>query len=156
MSCEDSINIVKSSGHISEIKIIGSLSDGLDIDFSSLSIDYLMVNDAGNDCADFSGGKYIMGVLSLSNCGDKGVSIGEQSIISIEDLSIKRSIIGIASKDSSVSSIQSTHFDDVEICLDVYQKKQEFYGSMLSINQLNCDGKRYRKDSNSTLLDYEL
>ena len=156
MSCEDSINIVKSSGHISEIKIIGSLSDGLDIDFSSLSIDYLMVNDAGNDCADFSGGKYIMSVLFLSNCGDKGVSIGEQSIISIEDLTIKRSIIGIASKDSSVSSIQSTYFDDVEICLDVYQKKQEFFGSMLSINQLNCDGKRYRKDSNSTLLDYEL
>jgi hypothetical protein len=155
-SCEDTINIINSKGHLSEIKIISSLSDGLDVDFSSLTIDSLMVDDAGNDCADFSGGTYSIGNAVLLNCKDKGISIGEKSSVLIADLTIQNSYIGIASKDSSVSSITTSNFDNVEICVDAYQKKQEFYGSIISINQLKCDGERTRKDSNSNILYREL
>ncbi len=155
-SCEDTINIINSEGHLSEIKIISSLSDGLDVDFSSLIIDSLIVDDAGNDCADFSGGSYSIGSASLSKCKDKGISIGEQSSVSIADLNIENSYIGIASKDSSVSSITVAHFDNVKICVDAYQKKQEFHGSIISINQFKCNGKKTRKDNNSNILYHEL
>ena len=155
-SCEDTINIINSTGNISEIKIISSLSDGLDVDFSNLAIDSLIVDDAGNDCADFSGGTYSIGNAVLSNCEDKGISIGEQSSVLITDLTIQNSYIGIASKDSSVSSIAASNFDNVEICVDAYQKKQEFHGSMISINQFKCDGEKIRKDNNSNILYHEL
>jgi len=154
-SCEDTVNIVKSSGNISELRILESISDGLDVDFSNLSIDFLEVQNAGNDCSDFSGGEYIIYTAILLNCGDKGISIGEQSVVSIEDLKIKNSYIGIASKDSSVSSVQSHIFFNVDVCMDVYQKKQEFFGSLLYINKSSCESTKLRQDSNSLILSHE-
>ena len=155
-SCEDTINIINSSGNISEIKIIGSLSDGLDIDFSNISIDSLIVSNVGNDCADFSKGKYVLGYVHLSNCGDKGISIGEQSTISIQDLHVKNSYIGIASKDSSISSVQKSQISNTDICLDIFQKKQEFFGSMLFLDEYQCDSSKVLKDTNSNIFYNEL
>ena len=57
-NCEDSVNIINSSGTINKIEILNSFSDGLDVDFSSLNIETLLINNAGNDCADFSYGIY--------------------------------------------------------------------------------------------------
>ena len=155
-SCEDTINIVNSSGHISEIKIVGSLSDGLDIDFSNISIDSLVVDNAGNDCADFSKGKYVLGSVHLSNCGDKGISIGEQSTISIQDLHVKNSYIGIASKDSSISSVQKSQISNTDVCLDIFQKKQEFFGSILFLDEFQCGSNKILKDTNSNIFYNEL
>ncbi|MDB4112486.1 hypothetical protein N9556_00470 [bacterium] len=155
-SCEDTINIINSVGNISEIKIIGSLSDGLDIDFSNISIDSLIINNVGNDCADFSKGKYVLGSVHLSNCGDKGISIGEQSTILIQDLHVKNSKIGIASKDSSISSVQKAQISNADACLDVFQKKQEFFGSILSLDEYQCDSTKVFKDTNSNIFYNEL
>ena len=48
--CEDSINIIRSSGSIEDITVIGAVSDGLDVDFSNLKINNLVVKNSGNDC----------------------------------------------------------------------------------------------------------
>ena len=53
--CEDSLNIVNSNGFIKSIDIQNAFSDALDMDFSNIKIDELIVNKAGNDCSDFSG-----------------------------------------------------------------------------------------------------
>ena len=81
--CEDSINIIRSSGSIEDITVIGAVSDGLDVDFSNLKINNLVVKNSGNDCADFSSGNYNIQKIDLTNCEDKGISIGEKSIIKI-------------------------------------------------------------------------
>ena len=56
--CEDSLNIINSTGSINTIEIVDGYSDSVDIDFSSIFIDYLDINNAGNDCFDVSGGVY--------------------------------------------------------------------------------------------------
>ena len=50
--CEDSLNIINSTGSINTIEIVDGYSDSVDIDFSSIFIDYLDINNAGNDCFD--------------------------------------------------------------------------------------------------------
>ena len=103
--CEDSLNIVNSFGKISKINIISAFSDALDIDFSNIFIENVSIHRAGNDCVDFSGGNYEVNEFNLKNCGDKGVSIGEQSNIKIHNILVENANIGVASKDSSKSLI---------------------------------------------------
>ena len=74
--CEDSLNIVNSTGSLEVIAIIDSFSDAVDNDFSQIEIDKLDIVTAGNDCFDVSGGDYYILNANLVNCGDKGISVG--------------------------------------------------------------------------------
>ena len=73
--CEDSINFIRSNGLIDEINILNSMSDGLDMDFSNITINRAIVNKSGNDCIDMSFGKYKILNLELANCKDNGISL---------------------------------------------------------------------------------
>ena len=98
--CEDSVNFIRSKGVIDYIKIDNSMSDGLDSDFSDLIIKNIYITNSKNDCADFSFGNYKINNATLINCGDKAISVGEQSIMEVNNLIINKSKTGIASKDS--------------------------------------------------------
>ena len=74
-----SINILLSQGSNVKLIVKNSFADAVDIDFSSLSIDNLEINDSGNDCIDVSGGNYEVVNANLSGCEDKALSIGEMS-----------------------------------------------------------------------------
>ena len=149
--CEDVINIVNSSGSIQGLEIRNASADGLDIDFSNLTIANLKIFDALNDCVDFSQGNYNISTGILQNCGDKGISIGERSIFIARDIAINKAHIGIASKDSSDSSIHSIDITNAQICAEAFQKKQEFFGSNLKITNLKCNVKEMTKGINSTI-----
>ena len=138
--CEDSINIIRSSGSIEDITVIGAVSDGLDVDFSNLKINNLVVKNSGNDCADFSSGNYNIQKIDLTNCEDKGISIGEKSIIKIGSASIIDSKIGVAIKDSSFLEINGLNGQDNNVCIALYRKKQEFGPSFAKIEYYNCRG----------------
>ena len=47
--------------------------------------------------------------------------------------------MGIASKDSSLTKLSMGYMDQVETCVAVYKKKQEFNGGFLSIRDLVCE-----------------
>ena len=84
-----------------------------------------------NDCIDFSRGIYKVKFLNVNLCGDKGVSIGEKSKVKLDNVIIKSSNIGIASKDSSETSINNSLIDTTKYCVSAYNKKQEFFGSLV-------------------------
>jgi len=140
MKCEDAINIISSIGVVESIDIKDSMFDGLDIDFSEIIIKNLNVTNSDNDCADFSSGSYIIEIAILNNCRDKGISIGEKSSVVASDVNVKNSFIGIAVKDSSIVTVEIFNPSEVEYCAAVYRKKQEFAGSILNIDNFNCDG----------------
>ena len=137
-NCEDALNILNSKGTISELNINNSYADGFDADFSDLTILNLNIKNAFNDCADFSLGKYYIKNADLNFCGDKGISIGENSYMEIENLKSYYSNIALASKDSSKTKIISGEIENVKYCLSAYKKKQEFNGSLIQIKNLNC------------------
>ena len=150
--CEDSINIINSFGTLDSLEVTEAYADSIDIDFSVLEIDNIFVQKAGNDCLDFSSGKYNLGEVQVEFCTDKAISIGERSFFNGTVILISNSNIGISSKDSSIAKIREINAENVDICLEAYNKKQEFNGSYLSVKNLNCEGLMHRKDDYSQVI----
>ena len=155
-SCEDSLNIVKSNGTISNINVYNANSDAIDFDFSKIEIDKIVVENAKNDCLDVSDGSYKIKNAKLSNCADKGISVGEKSNFEINKIHIESASIGLSSKDYSKLFALEALMNNTVTCYEAAQKKQEFGGAFLKIKKLNCNGK-YLKDENSKveILDNE-
>jgi len=153
-SCEDTINFIGSTGTINQIFIQNSFSDALDIDYSSLKIGYIEISTAINDCTDFSSGQYELKSLILKNCGDKGISVGEKSNVHIDDIKIDQADIGIASKDSSIIKLNKATLKNLRTCVSAYNKKQEFDGGFIKINEIKCENflKKFDIDSLSKVL----
>jgi hypothetical protein len=138
--CEDSLNIINSSGSLKFLKIYNAYADALDIDFSDISILDLKIDTAGNDCYDVSGGSYAIQNAKLSNCGDKGFSVGEMSRFVLNDGYINSANIGISTKDFSTSQIDKLETINLNICIEAFQKKQEFGGAIVTVNNiLKCN-----------------
>ena len=137
-NCEDAINLINTSGKINTIFVQNSFSDALDADFSELRINNLKISSANNDCADFSAGKYELIKLDLNNCGDKGVSIGEKSNVKISNINANNVDVGIATKDSSTLSLKNASFQNLRTCISAYNKKQEFHGGFIKVENFNC------------------
>ena len=146
--CEDSVNIIKSSGKIEKLDVSNAFSDAVDIDFSNIIIKQLNVTHANNDCFDVSGGKYFIEDALLNKCGDKGISVGESSELQGMQIKVNDSNIGISSKDSSITNIQYFLANDINMCLEAYQKKQEFYGSQLFVKNSDCSQFSQGKENN--------
>lgn len=137
-TCEDSINIVNSIGHIDSINVINSYADAIDIDFSKVTINVVTVKNAGNDCFDVSGGVYNLILFEAINCGDKGISVGEKSIFNSSNIIINNSVTGVASKDLSKTYLEKVEINNVENCFESSQKKQEFGGAYLQAKFISC------------------
>ena len=136
--CEDSLNIVNSEGSIETVEIKQSFYDALDADFSNLEFSNIIIENANNDCIDFSFGQYKIKNSIVKECGDKGISIGEKSTLSLDAIEIQKSNIGIAAKDNSKVNINLANMDEVKICLSAYKKKQEFGPSFLKVKKMIC------------------
>jgi hypothetical protein len=139
--CEDSLNLVNADGFLDKVKITNAFADAVDIDFSNISIGSLVVNKAGNDCFDVSSGHYKIKKADLNQCGDKGISVGEASLLKAENVYLFSANIGISSKDQSKADIASAVISEVITCIEVKKKKQEFGGAALHVGYLECDGK---------------
>lgn len=137
--CEDSVNFVRTSGTLNNIEVKNSSYDAVDFDFSDLKIENAKIVSAGNDCIDFSYGVYNLLNAQLDKCGDKALSIGENSKLLSNTINIKNSNIGIATKDSSVSNFSNIKMNNLKFCISVYKKKQEFNGGLLIIDNISCE-----------------
>lgn len=149
LNCEDSVNFIRTSGKINNIEIYDSLSDGLDMDFSKIDINNLKISNSKNDCADFSYGTYNINKLEVKKCGDKGLSVGENSRVKIKIFDSSYSNFGVVSKDSSKTIITDAKISDVKFCLGAYNKKPEFNGAFLDIKKVDCNNyekKLYQDD----------
>ena len=138
--CEDSLNIILSKGNIESLKINTAYADGLDMDFSNVTIKKVFIENAGNDCYDVSTGTYRIINGKFEMCGDKGISVGEGSNLRAENLKVLSSNIGISSKDYSKVSTNSATFVNVNTCIEAKQKKQEFGGAFAVLNKMECNG----------------
>ena len=137
--CEDGANFVRTNGTILKASTNNTSFDAIDLDFLNVEFFELKVQESGNDCIDLSYGKYSINNSSLNKCGDKAISVGENSLLKIENFKISNSSIGIASKDSSSAELGLGYIDRVGVCITAYKKKQEFNGGFLSMRDLVCE-----------------
>ena len=71
-------------------------------------------------------GNYFIEKIEVNNCGDKGLSVGETSVVKMKNLVSKNAKIGLASKDYSKVFSENIQTYDTETCISAYQKKKEF------------------------------
>lgn len=136
--CEDSINFIRVVGNDINLSVKNAFSDAIDADFSHISFNKINIKHAENDCLDVSGGTYAILYAELDSCYDKAISVGEKSRFLIDTVSISDSDIGISSKDQSIVKIDNVRMTNVNICAEVKQKKQEFSGAYLTMQDTKC------------------
>lgn len=138
--CEDSLNIINSSGEISNLEVTNSSFDAVDFDFSNIDITNIIVKNSKNDCLDLSFGTYSITQGQLISCNDKGISLGETSKGIFNNVIISKSKLGIVAKDESKAYIENLIATEIEeYCLSAYKKKQEFGGGKIFYQNINCD-----------------
>jgi len=137
-SCEDAFNFIRNRGSVNTVQIENTLADGIDADFSNLNFKNIYIKNSFNDCLDLSYGKYKVFVANLFECGDKAISLGEKSNLNLEEMKVNKASIALAVKDSSEGNIKNFYAHNVKNCLSAYNKKQEFYGGKININNYQC------------------
>jgi hypothetical protein len=147
--CEDSVNIIRATGRLNTVTVNNASNDAIDVDFSKLSFDNIIIKNSGNDCIDLSYGDYYINNAALTGCVDKAISVGEKSNLAIDFSKISNSNIGVVAKDSSVVKVGNVVNDDVAICFSAYNKKQEFWGGKIIVNNHNCQPSQIYQKKNS-------
>ena len=131
---EDHLNIIRSKFSIRNSVFKNSSGDALDVDFGQGTISDSNFESCGNDCLDFSGSRSDIVNTIIDGAGDKGVSVGEKSLVKIADSSISNAVVALASKDMSKAWAQKLSILDSHIGYAAYQKKQEFGGALIHAN----------------------
>ena len=149
--CEDGINFIRVDGSLNYIHIQYAMSDALDVDFSNLHFNNINIDNAGNDCIDFSSGEYKVSHSTLNKCQDKAISVGEKTVSFFKNVNISNSNIGIAAKDSSIATINNAKFKNTALCLSAYNKKQEYWGGKIKVDSHNCPSNKLSQEKNSII-----
>ena len=152
---EDAVNIISSEYKIFDTQFSDIKSDAIDIDFSNgLIVNNKFIN-IGNDAIDFSGSNSEISLINFKNVGDKGISVGENSFVKINDVVGDGSLVGIASKDGSKTFADNVTFLNIDYPFTAYQKKKAYeYGQLNLENYKISNFKRdFIKDSESIIQD---
>ncbi len=151
--CEDALNIIRSNFKIDRSIFSHTFSDGLDLDFSNGSINQSTFLNTTNDGLDISGSNVYLVDGKMKNCGDKGISVGEASQITILSGTIENSKIAIASKDLSKTIVENIHLKNCLQGFVAFQKKVEYGGGEFVVKNYTFENveKLYNVQKGSSL-----
>ncbi len=141
--CEDALNIVRSQFDINGLQLINPAFDGFDADFCSGRIDNSSIFKAGNDGLDFSGSNILINECKIVDAGDKGISAGEESRITVNNTTIDGAVIGAASKDLSYLRIKKILLKNCNQGFAAYQKKPEYGRSSIFVESYGAENVKY-------------
>tara|TARA_B100000780_G_scaffold277499_1_gene248337 strand:+ start:678 stop:3326 length:2649 start_codon:yes stop_codon:yes gene_type:complete len=158
INSEDGLNIVSSSYLLKNSIFKEIKQDAVDIDFSNGEIQNINFENIGNDAIDFSGSTSEISFLNFKNISDKAISVGENSILNISNISVKNSLVGIASKDGSKTYAKNIDFINVDYPFAAYQKKKAYDFGKLILNNFVIDNFKinFIRDINSIIFDEKL
>ena len=131
--CEDALNIIRSQFEIDSLMISDTYSDGFDADFCTGIIKNSSFNNTGNDCIDFSGSEIEISNIKIKNSGDKGISGGERSSLTLFNINIDKAVTGIASKDDSKIKGENISISNAEFGYAAFQKKGEYAPALIEL-----------------------
>jgi hypothetical protein len=136
VNCDDALNVVRSHFNIQNCSFENTFADAFDSDFSTGVVSSTHFISAGNDALDFSGSHVLIENTTISDSGDKGISCGEQSQITIKECSVEGGNIGVAAKDNSEVQIDDSEIKYVNFGLVAFCKKPEYGPARIRANNL--------------------
>ncbi len=139
-SCEDALNIVRSDFLVKNSLFDHTYSDAFDSDFSSGLVDSVLFTHVGNDAIDFSGSTITVRNSVVNGAGDKGVSAGEGSHLTVKNMQIEGANIGLASKDLSVLNVEATVVSHCKYGVVLLQKKPEYGPAVMKLDKVKLTG----------------
>ncbi|HMQ47195.1 MAG TPA: CotH kinase family protein [Saprospiraceae bacterium] len=137
--CEDALNLIRSNFTIEDCHFAQIFSDAFDSDFSRGTVTRSAFVNTGNDGMDFSGSIANIKDCYLEGNGDKGISVGEESDVSVFNTSITGAPIALAGKDFSVVVVKALNITDCEQGFVAFQKKPEFGGSYILVESFQVE-----------------
>lgn len=152
--CEDALNIVRTSFSMTRSSISNTQSDAFDGDFVTGDIIDCYFENLGNDAIDVSGSDITIKNTVVSYAGDKGLSAGEDSKMTVSDVEIANSEIGVAGKDLSIVDIKRITIKDTKLGFTAFKKKPEFGPSSINVinHELENVEMNYLIESSSSLI----
>jgi len=128
---EDALNVVRSNFKLKNVTIKNTTSDAFDSDFSKGTvvggIFENIGSQGGGDGIDVSGSEVTVTNSSFENISDKGISVGENSNMRANEINIKATDIGVASKDGSRLFLSNSILTGIKQAgLMAYIKKGEY------------------------------
>jgi hypothetical protein len=135
-SCEDALNIVRSDFVLSNSRFDKTASDAFDSDFSTGLVDRVTFTRIGNDAIDFSGSRIDIRNCVINQAGDKGISAGEDSHLTAENITITEANIGLASKDLSELTVNGGDINHCTYGTVLLQKKPEYGPASMTLNSV--------------------
>jgi len=151
---EDAINLVDSTATLKNISLENIESDAVDIDFGQVKFSKIICSKIKNDCLDISGSMIIGTDLNVDKSEDKGLSVGENSEVKINNIIVKNSKIGFAIKDGSNVYLENVKSINNQYDIAVFNKKQEFDIPFLEVkNFINKSQKILQSRSSKLIID---
>jgi len=141
--CEDAVNLIRSKIDIKNLTINNALRDALDGDFCTGIIESIEINQPGNDGLDFSGSQLTVKNCIIKKAGDKGISVGEESTISVWQADIDGAVNALASKDLSNVDVGEINIKNCTRAFAAYQKKPEYGGANIKVKAYTAEGVKY-------------
>lgn len=89
--------------NLSQTQISGAFSDAVVIDTSTVIFDGGRIQGARNDGINLMSSKAVITGMTISNSGDKGVSVGERTRVLIHNTRLAQNKIAVESKDDSTA-----------------------------------------------------
>ena len=137
---EDALNIVRSAFELKHCVFSNTQGDGLDSDFSKGNISYTRFLQIGNDALDCSGSILTVEDCEVDGCGDKGISAGEESDITVFRVKVANAPIAFASKDLSILLLEDITLENCRQGFAAYQKKPEYGGAHIIVKGYRATG----------------
>ncbi len=139
-SSEDVLNIVGARMDLTRVMFTGGASDLFDGDFVNGTVKACEFSNSGEDAIDVSGSRIEVSGCQFREVGDKALSIGEGSHVSVRDCRVESASIALAAKDKSqvnVSGLTVRHAEQFGVA--VYIKKSEFGASSVVADRLSIE-----------------
>ena len=127
-------------------------SDALDVDISSGKVVLSRFMNSGNDTLDLMTSDIWVDQCVFTRAGDKGISIGEKSKLTVDGCVFQNCKVGMEVKDGSVVALKTNVFRHCGTAINLYKKNWRYGGGGIlkadNVYAVDC-GTNLKKDKHS-------
>ena len=107
---DDALHIAYSQGEIKHCEFKNTAFDALDMDIVDVKVSDSNFFNIGNDAIDLMNSKTVVDNVKIIDSGDKCISVGEASQVTIKNSQLTDCQLGIAVKDQSIALAENIEF----------------------------------------------
>jgi hypothetical protein len=125
---EDAINVMHSRFSFHNSEFANTFADAFDSDFSTGEVTDCTFHDIAGDAIDVSGTQAVVRGARMERITDKGISVGEESSVSVQGAVMDTVGIGVASKDLSTTVVMDSQIKNARFSALAAYTKKPVYG----------------------------